>query len=77
MVITKFDYGRMPKTVEGRAFIRAVDQAFQSRVYISKLITRADTKVQELEVLEADREEGESEDDDYLSVQMDLVDDHE
>ena len=64
--LTNFDYGRIPKTVEGRSFIRAVDQAYQARVLISKLITKADTKIKELAVLEAEREEGESEDDDYL-----------
>ena len=62
---TNFDYSRMHKIVEGRAFIRAVDQSYQARVLISKLITKADTKIKELTVLEAEREEGESEDDDY------------
>ena len=74
---TNFEYNRMPKTVEGRAFIRALDQAYQARVLISKLIAKAYIKIKEMAVLEAEREEGESEDDDYLSVQKDLVDDHE
>ena len=74
---TNFYYGRMPKTVEGKTFIRAVDQAYQCRVLISKLITRADTKIKELAVLEAERKEGHSEDKDSLWVQKDLVDDHE
>ena len=74
---TNFDYNRMLRTVEGRAFIRALDQAYQARVLISKLIAKADIKIKEMAVLEAEREEGESEDDDYLSVQKDLVDDHE
>ena len=63
--------------MEGKTFIRAVDQAYQCRVLISKLITKADTKIKELAALEAERAEGDSEDEDYLEVQKDLVDDND
>ena len=74
---TNFSYDHMPKTVGGRAFIRATEQSFQARLLINKLIDKADIKVREMASLEAEREEGDSEDEDYLLVQRDLVDDHE
>ena len=74
---TNFSYDHMPKTIGGRAFIRATEQSFQARVLINKLIDKADIKVREMASLEAEREEGDSEDEDYLLVQRDLLDDHE
>ena len=41
------------------------------------MIGKADIKIREMTTLEAEMEEGESEDKDYLTVQRDLVDDHE
>ena len=70
---TDFNPNRMPRTVGGNAFIRAVDQAYHCRVLISKLIAKGDAKIEELGILEAEREEGEIEDDEFLELQKDLL----
>ena len=57
----------------GNAFIRAVEQAYHCRVLISKLIAKGDAKIEELGILEAEREEGESEDEEFLELQKDLL----
>ena len=52
----------MPKTVESKPFIRARQQAYSSRVLISKFMSPGNTKVAELRELEDERGEDESED---------------
>ena len=42
---TEFNPHRMPRTVGGNAFIRAVDQAYHCRFLISKLIAKGDAKI--------------------------------
>ena len=74
---TDFKPHRMPRTVVGTTFIRAVDQAYQCRVLISKLITKGDSEIEDLATLEAERAEGDSEDEEYLEIQKNLLDDLE
>ena len=74
---TDFNPHKMPRTVAGNTFIGAVDQAYHCRVLISKLIAKGDAKIEELGILEAEREEGESEDEEFLELQKDLLEDVE
>ena len=74
---TDFNPQKMPRTVAGNTFIRAVDQAYHCRVLISKLIAKGDAKIEELGILEEEREEGESEDEEFLELQKDLLEDVE
>ena len=53
---TEFNPNRLPRTVGGNAFIRAVDQAYHCRVLISKLMAKGDAQIEELGTLEAERE---------------------
>ena len=48
---TDFNPNRMPRTVGGTTFIRAVDQVYQCRVLIGKLIAKGDSKIEELGTL--------------------------
>ena len=57
---TNFDPSRMPKTVKSKPFIRARQQAYSSRVLISKLMSQGNAQVEELRELEEERGEGES-----------------
>ena len=59
---TDFNPHRMPRTVGGTTFIRAVDQAYHCRVLISNLIAKVDAKMEELGILEEERAKEESED---------------
>ena len=52
---TNFSYDHIPKTIGGRAFIRATEQTFQARVLINNLIDKADINVREMASLEAER----------------------
>ena len=72
---TNFDPSRMPKTVGSKPFIRAEQQAYFSRVLISKLMSQGDAKVEELRELEEERGEGESEDEDAEEIHKDLLED--
>ena len=74
---TDFNPDRMPRTVVGSTFVRAVNQAYHLRVLIGKLLTKGDQKIEELGQLEEERVEGESEDEDYVDLQKDLLEDVE
>ena len=74
---TDFNPSRMPRTVGSNAFVKVVEQAYCSRVLISKLIEKGDAKVEELRNLEEEREEGESEDEEASEIQKDLLEDVE
>ena len=74
---TDFNSHKMPRMVAGNTFIGAVDQAYHCRVLISKLIAKGDAKIEELGILEEEREEGESEDEEFLELQKDLLEDVE
>ena len=65
----------MPKIVESKPFIRAKQQAYSSRVRISKLIAQGNAKVTELRELEEERGEEESEDEDADEIHKDLLED--
>ena len=65
----------MPKTIESNVFTRAKNQAYSSRVGISKLLVQSNSKVKELEELEEERWEEESEDEDADEIHKDLLED--
>ena len=44
---TDFNPDRMPRTVGGSTFVRAVNQAYHLQVLIGKLITKGDQKIEE------------------------------
>ena len=57
--------------------MRAVNQGYGLRVLIGKLLTKNNHKIVELRQLEEERVEGESEDEDYVDLQKELLEDVE
>ena len=59
---TNLDPNKMPKTIKSNVYTCASNQAYSNRVRIFKLLGQCDSQVKELEELEDERGEGESED---------------
>ena len=72
---TNFDPNKMPKTIESNVYTCASNQAYSNRVRIFKLLGQCDSKVKELEELEEERGEGESEDEYSEDIRKELVED--
>ena len=72
---TNLDPNKMPKTVESNVFTCAKNQAYSSRVRISKLLVQCNSKVKDLEELEDERGEEESEDEEADEIRKDLLED--
>ena len=65
----------MPKTIKSNIFTCAKSQACASRVIIDKLLVWCNSKVKELEELEEERGEDESEDEYAEDIRKELVED--
>ena len=74
---TDYNPAKMPRTVQTSTFVSAVNQGHGLRVLIGKLLTKNDQKIVELGQLEEERVEGESEDEDYVDLQKELLEDVE
>ena len=72
---TCLDPNKMPKTIKSNIFTCAKNQACSSRVRISKLLVQCNSKVKELEELEDERGEDESEDEYAEDIRKELVED--
>ena len=62
---TDYNLTRMPRTVRSSTFMRAVNEAQGLRVWIGKLLKKSEHKIVELGVLEDERVEEDSEDEEY------------
>ena len=62
---TDYNPSRMPRTVSSSTFVRAVSEAHALRVWIGKLIKISERNIVELSVLEAEKVEEDSEDEEY------------
>ena len=72
---TNFNPDRMPKTVKSNVFTCAKQQAYSNRVRVMTTLEQCDAKVKELTEMEAERRQGESEDEHSREIREELSDD--
>ena len=72
---TNFDPNKMPKTVQSNVYTCARNQAYSNRVRIFTLLGQCDSKVKDLEEMEEERGEGESEDEYAEDIRKELSED--